>query len=79
MKIVDIGAAPGGWLQFASKIAGSKGRVIGIDIKEIEPILNVIIINGNVEDEQTVTLLSKYLEGKADDPSLTSSYFRCKL
>jgi 23S rRNA (uridine2552-2'-O)-methyltransferase len=66
MKIVDIGAAPGGWLQFASKIAGSKGRVIGIDIKEIEPILNVITINGNVEDEQTVTLLSKYLEGKAD-------------
>jgi 23S rRNA (uridine2552-2'-O)-methyltransferase len=66
MKIVDIGAAPGGWLQFASKIAGGKGRVIGIDVKEIEPILNVITINGNVEDEQTVTLLSKYLEGKAD-------------
>ena len=35
-------------------------------MKEIEPISNVIIINGNVEDEQTVTLLSKYLEGKAD-------------
>ena len=66
MKIVDIGAAPGGWLQFASKISGSKGKVIGIDIKEIEPISNVVIINGNVEDEQTVTLLSKYLVGKAD-------------
>ncbi|MFI5405797.1 MAG: RlmE family RNA methyltransferase [Nitrososphaerales archaeon] len=66
MKIVDIGAAPGGWLQFASKISGSKGKVIGIDVKEIEPISNVIIINGNVEDEQMVTLLSKYLEGKAD-------------
>lgn len=66
MKIVDIGAAPGGWLQFASKIAGNKGKVIGIDVKEIEPISNVIIINGNVEDVQMVTLLSKYLEGKAD-------------
>ena len=66
MKIVDIGAAPGGWLQFASKIVGNKGKVIGIDVKEIEPISNVIIINGNVEDEQMVTLLSKYLEGKAD-------------
>ena len=66
MKIVDIGAAPGGWLQFASKISGSKGKVIGIDVKEIEPISNVIIINGNVEDEQTVTLLSEHLEGKAD-------------
>ena len=66
MKIVDIGAAPGGWLQFASKIAGNKGKVIGIDVKEIEPILNVIIIHGNVEDEQTITLLSKYLDGKAD-------------
>ncbi|WP_458719081.1 RlmE family RNA methyltransferase [Candidatus Nitrosocosmicus sp. R] len=66
MKIVDIGAAPGGWLQFASKISGSKGKVIGIDIKEIEPISNVVIIKGNVEDEQTVTLLSKYLIGKAD-------------
>lgn len=66
MKIVDIGAAPGGWLQFASKIAGNNGKVIGIDLKEIEPISNVIIINGNVEDEQMVTLLSKNLEGKAD-------------
>ena len=33
MKIVDIGAAPGGWLQLASKITGIKGIVIGIDLK----------------------------------------------
>lgn len=66
MKIVDIGAAPGGWLQFASKISGNKGKVIGIDMKEIEPISNVIIIHGDVEDEQTATILLKYLGGKAD-------------
>lgn len=66
MKIVDIGAAPGGWLQIASKIAGIKGKVIGIDIKEIEPIPNVITINGNIEDDHTLKLLYKVLDGKAN-------------
>lgn len=66
MKVVDIGAAPGGWLQFASKITGKNGLVIGIDLKNIEAIPNVITIKGDVEDKQTLALILEFLGGKAD-------------
>jgi 23S rRNA (uridine2552-2'-O)-methyltransferase len=66
MKVIDIGAAPGGWLQLASKITGPKGTVIGIDLKEIEPIPNVITIVGNIENEKDVDKLITLLDGKAD-------------
>jgi 23S rRNA (uridine2552-2'-O)-methyltransferase len=66
MKVIDIGAAPGGWLQLASKITGPKGTVIGIDLKEIEPIPNVITIVGNIENEKDIDKLISSLDGKAD-------------
>lgn len=66
MKVIDIGAAPGGWLQLVSKITGPKGSVIGIDLKEIEPIPNVITIVGNIENEKDVDKLISSLDGKAD-------------
>jgi 23S rRNA (uridine2552-2'-O)-methyltransferase len=66
MKVVDIGAAPGGWLQFASKITGKNGLVIGIDLKDIEAIPNVITIKGDVEDKETLALILEFLGGKAD-------------
>lgn len=66
MKVIDIGAAPGGWLQLASKIIGPKGTVIGIDLKEIEPIPNVITIVGSIENEKDVDKLISSLDGKAD-------------
>ncbi|MBA3750871.1 MAG: RlmE family RNA methyltransferase [Nitrosopumilus sp.] len=66
MKIVDIGAAPGGWLQFASKVTGPSGTVIGIDLKEIEPLPNVTTIVGNIEDKKDVDRLIKAINGKVD-------------
>ncbi len=35
--VVDLGAAPGGWLQVASGLAGSRGRVLGFDLQPIQP------------------------------------------
>ncbi len=66
MKVVDIGAAPGGWLQIASKIAGSRGTTIGIDLKEIAPIPNVITIVGNIENKDDINKLIQLINGKAD-------------
>jgi 23S rRNA (uridine2552-2'-O)-methyltransferase len=37
-KVLDLGAAPGGWLQVMAERVGPKGRVIGVDIVEIRPI-----------------------------------------
>lgn len=41
MTVVDLGAAPGSWLQYSAKKVGQKGTVIGIDLQEIEPIEGV--------------------------------------
>ncbi len=66
MKVVDIGAAPGGWLQLVSKITGPHGTIIGIDLKEIKPIPNVITIIGNIENKDDVNKLISMLNGKVD-------------
>lgn len=68
IKVVDIGAAPGGWLQIVSKIVGPRGMAVGIDLKEIEPIPNVITVVGNIENTKDVDKLMRILgnSGKVD-------------
>ncbi|MEM3444398.1 MAG: RlmE family RNA methyltransferase [Thermoplasmata archaeon] len=51
--VVDLGCAPGGWLQVAQKLAGNSGIVFGIDIVEIEPLEGVVFIRGNFLREET--------------------------
>jgi len=68
IRVVDIGAAPGGWLQIVSKIVGPRGMAVGIDLKEIEPIPNVITVVGNIENTEDVDKLIRVLgnSGKVD-------------
>ncbi|MGN6628350.1 MAG: RlmE family RNA methyltransferase [Candidatus Nitrosocosmicus sp.] len=68
IKVVDIGSAPGGWLQIVSKIVGPRGMAVGIDLKEIEPIPNVITVVGNIENTEDVDKLIRILgnSGKVD-------------
>lgn len=50
--VVDLGAAPGGWLQIARKIVGEKGFVLGVDTVQIEPLSypNVYTIVADIRD-----------------------------
>jgi 23S rRNA (uridine2552-2'-O)-methyltransferase len=48
--VVDLGCAPGGWIQIALSEVGPKGKVIGIDIKKIEPLTEAFIIQGSIEE-----------------------------
>ena len=57
--IVDIGCAPGGWMQIALPEVGTKGKVIGVDIKKIEPLSDAFIIQGNIEDEHVTDNILK--------------------
>ena len=50
-KVLDLGAAPGGWSQVAIKIVGKTGQVIATDILPIESIANVYFLQGDFTEE----------------------------
>jgi 23S rRNA (uridine2552-2'-O)-methyltransferase len=65
-KVVDIGCAPGGWLQVATKEVGSSGKVVGIDIEPVEPVAGATILQGSIEDPNMLTKITDILGSKAD-------------
>jgi 23S rRNA (uridine2552-2'-O)-methyltransferase len=66
--VVDLGAAPGGWVQAARKTVGTKGFVLGVDLKPIAPFLatNVRTIIGDLNESETLEQVLSMLPGKAD-------------
>ena len=65
-RVVDLGAAPGGWSQVAARIVGTTGRVVGIDLLEIEPMPNVEFITLDFLDPEAPVKLTTLLGGPAD-------------
>ena len=70
MRVVDLGAAPGGWTEVAVKRvrAGTPGggRVLAIDILPMDPIPGAAMVVGDLLDETVVTALENDLAGPAD-------------
>jgi 23S rRNA (uridine2552-2'-O)-methyltransferase len=66
--VVDLGAAPGGWVQAARKIVGTRGFVLGVDLKPIEPFpeRNVRAIIGDITEEETAKQILEFLPRRAD-------------
>jgi 23S rRNA (uridine2552-2'-O)-methyltransferase len=68
-RVVDLGAAPGGWSQVAAERTGAnagKGRVVAIDILEIEPIVGVDVLHLDFLDPAAPDRLKALLGGPAD-------------
>jgi len=65
ISVIDIGAAPGSWSQYAVKVAKS-GRLISIDLKEMEPIGNTVQIHGDFTEQETQDEIKKHINNKAD-------------
>ena len=65
MFILDIGAAPGSWTQYASKVV-KNGKIISIDLKEFKIIENTIQIKGNFTDPDIKKKIKNNLEKKLD-------------
>jgi 23S rRNA (uridine2552-2'-O)-methyltransferase len=65
-KVVDLGCAPGGWLQVAVKEVKSSGKVIGIDLKPVTPVAGAITLQGSIEDTNMLSKVSEILGCKAD-------------
>ena len=64
--VVDLGCAPGGWIQIALSEVGPTGKVIGIDIKKIQPLTEAFIIQGSIEDENIINSILKISNSKVD-------------
>jgi 23S rRNA (uridine2552-2'-O)-methyltransferase len=66
--VVDLGAAPGGWVQAARRIVGSKGFVLGVDLRPIEPFPehNVRTITGDITEQEALQQILEFLPRKAD-------------
>jgi 23S rRNA (uridine2552-2'-O)-methyltransferase len=77
-SVVDLGAAPGGWLQVAQKLSG--GKIVGIDLESIEPVPGTLTFRADITQESTVELVKNALEGDADvvisdaAPNLTGAW-----
>jgi 23S rRNA (uridine2552-2'-O)-methyltransferase len=66
-RVVDLGAAPGGWSQIAAERVGAgKGRVIAIDVLEMEPVAGVEFLRLDFLDEHAPETLKAALGGRAD-------------
>ena len=66
--VVDLGAAPGGWIQAARKMTGKNGFVLGIDLKPIEPFTQEYIrtIIADFTEPGTIDVIMSFLRRKAD-------------
>ncbi|MDC3231520.1 RlmE family RNA methyltransferase [Candidatus Pelagibacter sp.] len=65
MSVIDIGAAPGSWSQYVTKVVKS-GKIISIDLKEMENIDNTIQIKGDFTDTDTQNHIKNFLKKKPD-------------
>jgi len=65
ISVIDIGAAPGSWSQYATKTAKS-GRLISIDLKKMEPIGNTVQILGDFTEQKTQDEIKTHINNKVD-------------
>ena len=65
-RVVDLGAAPGGWSEIAARRVGAKGRVVAIDLLEMKPLAGVEFLKLDFLDEMAPHRLKTMLGGRAD-------------
>ena len=64
--VLDLGCAPGGWIQVASRLVGNQGKVLGVDSSYVEDIPGADIIRANIEDESIVAEILEYFKRKVN-------------
>lgn len=63
MNIIDLGAAPGGWSQFARQLLGKKDKIIALDILAMDPLEGVDFIQGDFREQVVLDQLYAVLDG----------------
>ena len=67
MTVVDLGATPGGWSQLVVQRLHGKGRVIALDLLEMQPLSGVEFLQGDFREESVLKKLEEMLMGKKID------------
>jgi 23S rRNA (uridine2552-2'-O)-methyltransferase len=65
-RVLDLGAAPGGWTQVAVARVGEGGRIVGVDILPTEPVAGATMMQGDLTDPAVADAAIAALGGKAD-------------
>ncbi len=65
-RVLDLGAAPGGWSQVAHARIGKKGRVLGVDILDLDPIAGVELVKLDLMSAEAPAAIRAALSGAAD-------------
>ena len=78
-KVLDLGAAPGGWSQVALEFIGEEGKLVGVDLQHVLPLAGAIFIQGDLRESETREQLQELMP-KADvvisdmSPNLSGNY-----
>ena len=67
MVVIDLGAAPGSWSEVAAPLIGKSGKIIAMDILDIDPIDKVTFIQGDFTEQETFDSLLENLNGREVD------------
>ncbi|MBL4829174.1 MAG: 23S rRNA (uridine(2552)-2'-O)-methyltransferase RlmE [Aliivibrio sp.] len=67
MTVVDLGAAPGGWSQYAAEIVGDSGQVIACDILSMDSIAGVSFLQGDFREDAVLKALLNRIQPKMVD------------
>lgn len=67
LRVVDLGAAPGGWAQYAAARVGASGRVVAVDILPMDPLPHVEVVHGDFTDDAVLATVLAKLGGEAVD------------
>ena len=67
MTVVDLGATPGSWSQLVVQRLHGKGRVIALDLLEMQPLSGVEFLQGDFREESVLKKLEEMLSGKKID------------
>jgi 23S rRNA (uridine2552-2'-O)-methyltransferase len=67
MTIIDLGAAPGGWSQYAARVLRGRGRIIAMDILPMDPLDGVEFLQGDFREDEVLEALMEKIDGRAVD------------
>ncbi len=68
MRVLDLGSAPGSWLQYAARAVGAEGAVVGVDLQPVNVRLpgNAVVIQGDIFEMEPATLIATLMGQPAD-------------